>query len=89
MGKSEKDREGFDQELDGLRDQMKIGGGQKRIDAQHEKGKKTARERIEQLIDKGSFQEINGLMKNRQTDFGKGFRFRYRKIGKRGRHDYA
>lgn len=70
MGKTENDHEGFDQELDGLRDQMKIGGGQKRIDAQHEKGKKTARERIEQLIDKGSFQEINGLMKNRQTDFG-------------------
>ena len=49
---------------------MAMGGGQKRIDAQHEKGKHTARERINQLLDEGTFQEINGLMKNRQIDFG-------------------
>lgn len=53
-----------------LRDQMKLGGGEKRIEAQHAKGKKTARERIEALIDEDSFQEIYGLMKNRHVDFG-------------------
>lgn len=53
-----------------LRNQSKLGGGEKRITAQHEKGKKTARERVDALLDKGSFQEINGLMKNRHTDFG-------------------
>ena len=53
-----------------LRSQMKEGGGEKRIEAQHAKGKKTARERIDLLLDKGSFQELNGMMLNRHTDFG-------------------
>lgn len=70
MENSQKDRAAFNQKVVELRDQMKLGGGQKRIDAQHEKGKKTARERIEQLLDSGTFQEINGFMKNRHTDFG-------------------
>ena len=56
--------------LKGLRDQMKLGGGEKRIATQHEKGKRTARERIEGLLDKGSFQELNGMILNRHTDFG-------------------
>jgi len=56
--------------LKGLREQSKLGGGEKRIAAQHEKGKKTARERIDALLDKGSFQELNGLMLNRHVDFG-------------------
>ena len=56
--------------LKSLRNQMKEGGGEKRIEAQHAKGKKTARERIDLLLDKGSFQELNGMMVNRHTDFG-------------------
>jgi len=70
MEKSEKGHEKFNQKVVELRDQMKLGGGEKRIEAQHAKGKKTARERVDQLLDKGSFQEINGFMKNRHTDFG-------------------
>ena len=42
-------------ELETRRDQARLGGGQKRIDAQHGKGKLTARERIELLLDIGSF----------------------------------
>ena len=56
--------------LKAIREESRLGGGEKRIAAQHEKGKMTARERVETLLDKGSFQEINGLMKNRHTDFG-------------------
>ena len=48
----------------------KQGGGQKRIDAQHEKGKLTARERIELLLDENSFEEIGGLVMHRSTNFG-------------------
>ncbi len=47
-----------------------IGGGQKRIDAQHKKGKLTARERIDLLLDEGSFQEIDMLVKHQYSDFG-------------------
>ena len=56
--------------LQELRSQSKAGGGEKRIAAQHEKGKLTARERIDALLDEGSFQELNGLMVNRHSDFG-------------------
>src|SRR5690606_4131801 len=49
---------------------MKLGGGEKRIESQHEKGKQTARERVEKLLDDGSFREINGMMMHRHTDFG-------------------
>lgn len=48
----------------------KIGGGQKRIDAQHQKGKLTARERIELLLDANSFEEIGGFVTHRSTNFG-------------------
>ena len=47
-----------------------LGGGQKRIDAQHKKGKLTARERIDLLLDEGSFQEIDMLVKHQYRDFG-------------------
>ena len=46
------------------------GGGAKRIDAQHKKGKLTARERIHFLMDEGSFEEIGMLVTHRSTDFG-------------------
>ena len=48
----------------------KIGGGQKRIDTQHSKNKLTARERLDLLLDKNSFEEIGALIKHRSTDFG-------------------
>src|SRR3954462_477895 len=58
----------------GLLDQKKsealLGGGQKRIDAQHKKGKLTARERIHFLMDEGSFEEIGMLVQHRSNDFG-------------------
>jgi propionyl-CoA carboxylase beta chain len=47
-----------------------LGGGQKRIDQQHKKGKLTARERIDLLLDNGSFIEYGAFMEHRCTDFG-------------------
>lgn len=51
------------------RAEAKLGGGQKRIDAQHAKGKLTARERIEILLDEGSFEEFDMFVTHRCTDF--------------------
>lgn len=51
-------------------EKAKLGGGQKRIDAQHKKGKLTARERIHFLLDEGSFEEIGMLVTHRSNDFG-------------------
>ncbi|MBA2498528.1 MAG: acyl-CoA carboxylase subunit beta [Chitinophagaceae bacterium] len=48
----------------------KLGGGVKRIDIQHKKGKLTARERIMLLMDEGSFEEIGALVVHRTKDFG-------------------
>lgn len=48
----------------------KQGGGQRRVQAQHAKGKLTARERIARLLDEGSFQEIDSYMTHRHRDFG-------------------
>ncbi len=53
-----------------LRAEAKLGGGQKRIDAQHNKGKFTARERIEMLLDEGSFEEFDMFVTHRCTNFG-------------------
>ena len=47
-----------------------MGGGQKRIDAQHEKGKMTARERVEALLDDGTFEEFDRFVVHRCHDFG-------------------
>ncbi|QYZ71115.1 acyl-CoA carboxylase subunit beta [Neotabrizicola shimadae] len=57
-------------ELEKRRDVARIGGGQRRIDAQHAKGKLTARERIELLLDEGSFEEFDMFVAHRCTDFG-------------------
>jgi len=51
-------------------EESKLGGGEKRIAAQHQKGKLTARERIELLMDPGSFEEIGALVVHRTIDFG-------------------
>ena len=48
----------------------KLGGGEKRIAAHHAKKKLTARERVEYLLDEGSFEEIGMLVTHRTTDFG-------------------
>ena len=53
-----------------MREECLLGGGQQRIDAQHAKGKMTARERIEALLDKGSFRELDAFVTHRTHDFG-------------------
>ncbi|MGL4279193.1 MAG: acyl-CoA carboxylase subunit beta [Albidovulum sp.] len=58
------------QQLEDRREQARKGGGQKRIDAQHARGKLTARERIELLLDDGSFEEFDMFVAHRATDFG-------------------
>ncbi|MDP0925854.1 acyl-CoA carboxylase subunit beta [Paracoccus onubensis] len=58
------------QELERRRDEARLGGGQRRIDAQHARGKLTARERIELLLDEGSFEEFDMFVAHRSTDFG-------------------
>ncbi|MCC4115621.1 acyl-CoA carboxylase subunit beta [Aromatoleum toluclasticum] len=57
-------------QLDEKRAKARLGGGQKRIDAQHSKGKLTARERIELLLDEGSFEEWDMFKEHRCTEFG-------------------
>ena len=57
-------------ELEQRRETARLGGGQRRIDAQHGKGKLTARERIEVLLDEGSFEEFDMFKQHRCTDFG-------------------
>jgi propionyl-CoA carboxylase beta chain len=56
-------------ELEYKKQQALLGGGLKRIEAQHKKGKLTARERIHFLLDEGSFQEIGMFVTHRATDF--------------------
>ncbi len=57
-------------ELEKKREAARLGGGQKRIDSQHKKGKLTARERLELLLDPDSFEEWDMFMEHRCTDFG-------------------
>jgi len=57
-------------ELSRLREEATAGGGAKRIEAQHKRGKLTARERIELLFDPGSFEELDPFVLHRCTDFG-------------------
>ncbi|RED52515.1 acyl-CoA carboxylase subunit beta [Aestuariispira insulae] len=57
-------------QLEEKRDAARLGGGQKRIDAQHAKGKLTARERIEFLLDEDSFEEWDMFVEHDCTDFG-------------------
>ena len=58
------------QQLEQKRVAARMGGGQKRIDAQHAKGKLTARERLEVLLDEGTFEEWDMFVEHRCTDFG-------------------
>jgi propionyl-CoA carboxylase beta chain len=56
--------------LAALREQALLGGGERRIAQQHERGKLTARERIELLLDEGSFQELDAFVMHRANEFG-------------------
>ncbi|SFS39205.1 propionyl-CoA carboxylase carboxyltransferase subunit [Sulfitobacter marinus] len=58
------------EQLEDRRQEARLGGGQKRIDAQHARGKLTARERIDLLLDDGSFEEFDMFVTHRCTDFG-------------------
>src|SRR5690242_2265363 len=57
-------------ELHHLREEAMLGGGKKRIEAQHKKGKLTARERLDLLLDPGTFNELDMFVTHRSTDFG-------------------
>lgn len=57
-------------ELDRKNNESLLGGGEKRIDQQHAKGKLTARERIQLLLDEGSFEEMGKFVTHRAKDFG-------------------
>ena len=56
--------------LQEMRSQAALGGGTPRIEAQHKRGKLTARERIEMLLDDGSFVELDAFVTHDCTDFG-------------------
>jgi propionyl-CoA carboxylase beta chain len=58
------------QRLEDMRERARLGGGQRRVDAQHAKGKLTARERIEILFDPDSFEEWDMFVEHRCADFG-------------------
>jgi propionyl-CoA carboxylase beta chain len=58
------------EKLETRRANARLGGGQARIDAQHKRGKLTARERVELLMDKGSFEEFDMFVEHRATEFG-------------------
>ena len=58
------------QHLYALREQAKLGGGADRIEKQHKQGKLTARERIDLLLDSGSFRELDMFVSHRASDFG-------------------
>jgi len=58
------------QELERRRAEARAGGGERRVASQHAKGKLTARERIELLVDEGSFEELDMFVEHRVTDFG-------------------
>ena len=64
------DRKSSHETLRQKNEQALLGGGQKRIDAQHQKGKLTARERLELLLDEDSFEEIGKFVTHRSSEFG-------------------
>ncbi|MCK5324688.1 MAG: methylmalonyl-CoA carboxyltransferase, partial [Woeseiaceae bacterium] len=58
------------EELEEKRKAAALGGGQRRIDVQHKRGKLIARERIDLLLDEGSFEEWDTFVEHRSVDFG-------------------
>jgi propionyl-CoA carboxylase beta chain len=57
-------------ELDRKNTEALLGGGEKRVEQQHQKGKLTARERIQLLMDEGTFEELGKFVMHRCKDFG-------------------
>lgn len=55
--------------LEEMRARSRLGGGVERIEAQHKKGRFTARERLDLLLDKGSFREVDAFVEHRTHDF--------------------
>ena len=70
MSTRENEQQDAASRVEALREKSKQGGGEKRIQTQHDKGKLTARERLAILLDPGSFEEIDPFVENRSTDFG-------------------
>ena len=70
MAIDEKHTEDKLSELERLKEQGRLGGGPERIDAQHKRGKLTARERVAILLDEGSFEELDSLITHRSAEFG-------------------
>ena len=58
------------EELEKRREEARVGGGERRIASQHAKGKLTARERVDLLLDEGSFEEFDMFVEHRAVDFG-------------------
>ena len=58
------------EQLEAKREQARMGGGERRVEAQHRKGKLTARERLELLLDEGTFEEWDMFVEHRCVDFG-------------------
>jgi propionyl-CoA carboxylase beta chain len=58
--------------LEDLRRESELGGGKKRLEAQHARGKLSARERLDLLLDEGSFVEMDRFVTHRSQDFGLG-----------------
>ena len=58
------------EKLEERRQRARAGGGKARVDAQHKRGKLTARERLELLMDKGSFEEFDMFVEHRSAEFG-------------------
>ena len=58
------------EQLEAKREAARLGGGQRRIDAQHAKGKLTARERLDVLLDEDSFEELDMYVEHNCIDFG-------------------
>jgi len=56
-------------QLHEMRSRSRLGGGEARIEAQHKKGRRTARERIDLLLDRGSFREVDAFVEHRTHDF--------------------
>ena len=56
--------------LESMRAESRLGGGEKRIEAQHNKNKLTARERVDLLLDQGSFEEYDAFRTHRSSNFG-------------------
>src|SRR5690625_6093215 len=64
------DRRALLDDLQQRREEAQLGGGKKRIEAQHAKNKLTARERLDILLDEGSFEELGMFVRHQSHDFG-------------------